>query len=689
MRNNGERHMSKEELIWLRRYNQYCGKFLHRERCRRGISEAKIARGVCTRTELRLMENGETPWKKMTGDYLLQRLGVPTEYFEVMADARELDGWRDREDICLAIFEQPQRAQQLIEMYQKKYRKKSSFEEQFLKKMQTILLMQTYETKSEAKSETRLEIKLETKPETKLETKLEGESLVESVRQTVLCTLPDEWETKKLSKFLLTPCELESILLLANCLHLTGRADEAKQMHQKVSDYVKQAKFEPKVQILIYPQVALLGMKLELHDGNEEKALSYGMEALELLRHQYSQRYVIFVLEELLQVLERIRSKREDHKQRDQYQKYQGYQGYENDQEYQKYKEKEAEVRGFLKTFEDLYQLFSYPKKRMWQSISVSNTHEIGLTLKMLRKALGLSAAKVSAANPDHLTARQIQKIEAGTHRPSGKNYEKLMKFYHKIGLEGRLLLETDSLEVLRQRQEIVDFIIREEWDKACESFQSFKEKLDGKVPLNRQEIIYLDTDIQHVYQKKLTTQEYIKRMEKALYCTMPQIPVEKWNMWVFQREEAIIAGNIAGKFLTSGNSQKAEELFGKLLQSLETQMERTQIPYRGYIVITTGLVNSLGENKKYYQSIKQDEKSINVLLNDTIEDIDFFIYDICWSLYELVNEYPDKKEEYQSWWRKLFLIAYKLAEFFCKEYDVRFYKERIEKYIGVMPKWS
>ena len=41
-------------------------------------------------------------------------LGVPTEYFEVMADARELDGWRDREDICLAIFEQPQRAQQLI-----------------------------------------------------------------------------------------------------------------------------------------------------------------------------------------------------------------------------------------------------------------------------------------------------------------------------------------------------------------------------------------------------------------------------------------------------------------------------------------------------------------------------------------------------------------------------------------------
>lgn len=596
------------------------------------------------------MENGDIPWKKMIGDYLLQRLGVPTEYFEVMADARELNGWRDREDICLVVFEQPQKAQQLLEVYQKKYRKKTPFEEQFLKKMQTILLMQAYKKSFESKS---VDVERE---------KSEGENLVESAQQTVLCTLPDGWEKKKLSKFLLAPCELESILLLANCLLLIGKTDEAMQMHKKVADYVKQAKFEPKVQILIYPQVAFLGMKLELYAGNEEKAFSYGMEALELLRHQYSQRYVVFVLEELLNVLECISVKgKED----------------------QKYKEEETEVTEFLKTFEELYRLFSHPKKRMWQSISVSNTHEIGLTLKMLRKAMGLSAAKVSAANPDHLTARQIEKIEAGTHRPSGRNYEMLMQFYHKTGLEGQLLLETDSLEVLHQRQEIVDFIIREEWDNAWESFQSFKEKLDVNVPLNRQEMIFLDTDIQHTYHKKLTAQEYVKQMEKALYCTMPKIPVEKWNMWVFQREEAIVAGNIAGKFLNSGESKKAEELFSKLLQSFDMQMEHTRIPYRGYVVITTGLVNALGENKKYYQSIKQDERSINVLLNDTIEDVDAFIYDICWSLYELVNEYPDKKEKYQNWWRELFPIAYKLAEFFCKKNDASFYEERVEKYLG------
>ncbi len=52
------------------------------------ISDKNIKRCHVPETEFRKMENGGHAWKKMIGDYLLQRLGVPTEYFEVMADAR-------------------------------------------------------------------------------------------------------------------------------------------------------------------------------------------------------------------------------------------------------------------------------------------------------------------------------------------------------------------------------------------------------------------------------------------------------------------------------------------------------------------------------------------------------------------------------------------------------------------------
>lgn len=556
------------------------------------------------------MENGDIPWKKMIGDYLLQRLGVPTEYFEVMADARELNGWRDREDICLIIFEQPQKAQQLLETYQKKYRKKTPFEEQFLRKMQTILLMQAYKKSFESKS---VDVERE---------KSEGENLVESAQQTVLCTLPDGWEKKKLSKFLLAPCELESILLLANCLLLIGKTDEAMQMHKKVADYVKQAKFEPKVQILIYPQVALLGMKFELYAGNEEKAFSYGMEALELLRHQYSQRYVVFVLEELLNVLECISVKgKED----------------------QKYKEEETEVTEFLKTFEELYRLFSHPKKRMWQSISVSNTHEIGLTLKMLRKAMGLSAAKVSAANPDHLTARQIEKIEAGTHRPSGRNYEMLMQFYHKTGLEGQLLLETDSLEVL-----------------------------------------FMESNILYK-REKLASDEYLRMLKEALSCTMPELPLEKWNMWVFQREEGSLAGNIAYMLEVLGEREQAEELYQALIQSFDMQMKHTKIPYRGYTIVSEGLENVLGNLGKYAESMQQDKMSIEVLMNDTcIDPLDYPLYDLCWCLYQLDDRKMEDEKKEENQYGVYFRLCYYMAKFCYKSGMVKFLEERMDKYLNV-----
>mgnify|MGYP006990134194 CR=1 FL=1 len=44
----------------------------------------------------------------MTGDILMQRMGVYNEYFEVAASAEELKRWRAREDICLLFGEQPQ-----------------------------------------------------------------------------------------------------------------------------------------------------------------------------------------------------------------------------------------------------------------------------------------------------------------------------------------------------------------------------------------------------------------------------------------------------------------------------------------------------------------------------------------------------------------------------------------------------
>ena len=441
--------MNREEEKWLRLYNQYCGKFLQKEGCRRGIPVYRIARGICSATTLERIERGEISWRKMDGDILLQRLGVPTEYFEVMTEEEELDRWRNREDICMAILEQPKKARHMLNAYQRQYRILPPIEKQFVKKMQTILLMKEFKNRPGNDQK---------------------ERMLESAWACVLCTLPKDWKQKELSEFLLAPAELESILLLAFCSFLAGERNEAHLLHQKVWEYLEQSNFEPKVRVLICPQASLLGMEMEMQAGNFQKAFAYGREALELLRKEYSQRYVILVLEKLRDVLQYC-------------------------PEQDAYGQK---IENYRKTFETLYDLFSYPKKRLWQSVTVSNTHEIGLTLRMLRKAMGLSAAKATAIAPDSVTPRQLEKIEAGIHRPSVRNYKKLVEVYQKTGLESQLLIETQSLAVLRQRQEIVDCFIREDWEKAWMSFQSFRNRLDADSLVNKQELLYLEATIQY-----------------------------------------------------------------------------------------------------------------------------------------------------------------------------------------------
>ncbi len=98
------KHGHKDSGIrFEREYNQICGKILGEERSKREISREELARGIISKTALGQIETGRIGWTKLPGDTLMHRMGVGTDYFEVVASAEELDRWRRREDICLLL----------------------------------------------------------------------------------------------------------------------------------------------------------------------------------------------------------------------------------------------------------------------------------------------------------------------------------------------------------------------------------------------------------------------------------------------------------------------------------------------------------------------------------------------------------------------------------------------------------
>lgn len=411
------KHGHKDSGIrFEREYNQICGKILGEERSKREISREELARGIISKTALGQIETGRIGWTKLPGDTLMHRMGVGTDYFEVVASAEELDRWRRREDICLLLPARPEEAAGKIQEYR----------------------------------------------------------------------------------------------------HVYGKR-----------------------------------------------------ESLELPRRNNSHSYLL----PLLELMGRLRPR---------------------DAAEAAYLEQAAE---FEDAFQRLYEWFDYPGRRVWQGISVENTREIGVVLRMLRKCEGKSRARaIHDADGMIVTERQLEKIEKGAHKPSYENYQRLMRQYGKSGGWKTAMVETDSVEVLELRQQISTWIGLCEWDRVQIEMERFRRKVDDAYPRVRQELLFWDGLMKWKMEGEL--EEALEMLLQALRCTVPVEEGRDLKWWVYEREEIIIASNIASFYRRLGRFQS--ELKGPRISCLASKLYR----------ITWNSHETASEERNFYEILHQKWKN-------------------------------------------------------------------------------
>ncbi len=206
----GNHEDAESGIKFEREYNQICGKMLQEEREKRGISREELARGILSKTALGHMETGRIGWTKLPGDTLMHRMGVGTDYFEVVASAEELDRWRRREDICLLLPARPGEAVGKLREYRHVYGKREPLEEQFLCKAEALLALLDWRRDGEEADAARLS---------------------DMARRAVHCTVPEGWE-RGMEDLWLAPSELEAVLLEAAARMVRGREEEAWELWQ-------------------------------------------------------------------------------------------------------------------------------------------------------------------------------------------------------------------------------------------------------------------------------------------------------------------------------------------------------------------------------------------------------------------------------------------------------------------------
>ena len=589
------------------------------------IRTEKIVSGVISRRAFLDIEKGKSVLSRENWKFLMHRIGIVTDYFETVVSRKELKDWRCREDICLSVCEDCEKAKKLLEEYRNSHIKMSNIERQFCLKIEWLL------SRNEKS----------------------GEELYKLSKDAVCCTVQEDWK-ENLSALYVGPEELEAMLLVVWSLLKKNELMDAFRLFDQIQRYPKIHNWEPRMREMICAQIALIGIKLYERMKKIDIAYKIGIESLELLRQQSSQRYVYPLLVELVRIGIMLE------------------------------KEKSEELQQFLKfqkAFAILYEENKIPYMRVWQCGSIENSYDVGMVLKRMRMAQEKTQEEVCIDEKgfSFLNVRQLSRIEKGENRPSTENFQFLTR---KMGRELDWImpmLETDSIEVLSMRQDIIYAIGMRQWKKAKNILEQLKTKIraeDYKEPQIQQEIQFIEA-MYELEANKITVSEAEKKYYEALSYTFELSWLSLEELPFIRSEEGIIISNIADIYHDMGNLKKSEELFEKLSLVYQKKQMFLKINSSASAIILGQYSRLLGDIMNYKKALYIDSVNLQYELNDfNLIHIENLLYNQAWAYYEIDREQNNQKIQRKFW------TAQRIAEFNRKEELINLLKMRENKYL-------
>lgn len=589
------------------------------------IRTEKIVSGVISRRAFLDIEKGKSVLSRENWKFLMHRIGIVTDYFETVVSRKELKDWRCREDICLSVCEDCEKAKKLLEEYRNSHIKMSNIERQFCLKIEWLL------SRNEKS----------------------GEELYKLSKDAVCCTVQEDWK-ENLSALYVGSEELEAMLLVVWSLLKKNELMDAFRLFDQIQRYPKIHNWEPRMREMICAQIALIGIKLYERMKKIDIAYKIGIESLELLRQQSSQRYAYPLLAELVRIgimLEKEKS------------------------------EKLLQFQKFQKAFEIVYEENKIPYMRVWQCGSIENSYDVGMVLKRMRMAQEKTQEEVCIDEKgfSFLNVRQLSRIEKGENRPSTENFQFLTR---KMGRELDWImpmLETDSIEVLSMRQDIIYAIGMRQWKKAKNILEQLKTKIgaeDYKEPQIQQEIQFIEA-MYELEANRITACEAEKEYYEALSYAFELSWLSLEELPFIRSEEGIIISNIADIYHDMGNLKKSEELFEKLSSVYQKKQMFLKTNSSASAIILGQYSRLLGDIMNYKKALYIDSVNLQYELNDfNLIHIENLLYNQAWAYYEIDREQNSQKIQRKFW------AAQRFAEFNKKEELINLLKMRENKYL-------
>lgn len=209
---------------------------------------------------------------------------------------------------------------------------------------------------------------------------------------------------------------------------------------------------------------------------------------------------------------------------------------------------------------------------------------------------------------------------------------------------------------------------------------ERLRQKVDMRYPRVRQEFLFFEAVI--LLERKGDLEKGLELLQEALHVTVPDWEGKEMKWWVFQREEIIIASNIASTYRELGCLEEAGKWCEAIRFSIEQQKGRTEIMHTGYAMLMESLDNYLGELGLYEKALNAGKEAVsNYLKQPKIGTLDRVYYRIAWNTYEIASK-QQRYDELRKRWKEAFRASEGAAAFFYDNYMIQHLKERKEKYL-------
>lgn len=571
--------------------------FLAAYRTMQGVQMKDLTKGLYSISMMSRVESGERLPKKLERDRLVARLGVSNEDYEDYLSREEHAEWKFRQEILKSISEKNvAKLEEQLRIYSEE-EELDKVEKQFLETMRFMLL------KMKGASE---------------------EELRTTIELAVSYTIEDVKEGFP-ENLILADQEI-NLLIEYVSLHHYGDTEKARRdwrfaRYSDIIAYIEKSYIDCIGKAKVYPKLVYYICKEYMNENSSqqevERCLRLCTEAIELLRDTRKLYYFVELLETHEWFTKRyVKIKNSEVKMMP-----------------SEYRELAVEAREWADLFIDLYKEFGvspYMDDFVYLYLE-TESHCINEVVRIRRKMLKITQVETAR---DACDIKTVRRTEQGKMSPQ---MFAVRGMFGNLGLcpeyvRGNVI--THDPEVMKLHLDVMKYGNErrfEEWEKALNELES---RLDMNILQNRQAVehsrIILDS-----LTKKITEEETVEKLIKALELTVPVDKCLKAKEWYFTIVEENLLYNISGRY-KSKKKNKYQEL---LVKCYEQDMKNRDVVSRLdlYEMIAGGLINRAGNRGEYELSNTIARETIETCLkNRRMRTLAKNLYEICWNKYNI-----------------------------------------------------